>query len=129
MPDPTALVDPLSVTSLYLKLLARGHELYTGTGFVVRHDDRLYLVTNHHILGGRDVRTGKALSATAALPDEVRIAHHEMTLGTWRFVPETLNGPDGLPRWIQHPLGRVVDIAALELLNPACMDSDPSVFL
>jgi hypothetical protein len=81
MSAPTLLLDPLSVTSLYLKLLARGHELYTGTGFVVRYGDRMYLVTNHHILGGRDVRTGKALSSTAALPDEVRIAHHEMTLG------------------------------------------------
>jgi hypothetical protein len=112
------LIDPLSTTSLYLKLNVNGLLLSTATGFVVEHRQRYFLVTNWHVLSGRHPDTDAPLSKTAALPDEVRIAHHlKNQLGTWRFHGERLNNPDGSPRWISHPLGRAVDVAVLELQN------------
>lgn len=112
-------IDPLSVTSLYLKLWARKQQLSTATGFIVRHRYRHFLVSNWHVFAGRHPDTGELLSkTTGAVPDEVRIAHHEVDkLGHWRFVGESLINEDGSPRWVTHPLGSKVDVAALKLRN------------
>lgn len=113
-----ARIDALSTTSLYLKLYVNGQQLSTATGIVVRNQERAYLVTNWHVLSGRNTETGQPLSNTAALPDEVRIAHHlKDQLGTWRFHGEPLNKADGSPRWMAHHAGPNIDVAALELTN------------
>src|SRR4051812_43799972 len=71
----TAQIDPLSVTSLYLKLYAKGNQLSTATGFVVEHHGRRFLVSNWHVFSGRNADTDQPLdSKTAAVPDQVRIA-------------------------------------------------------
>ncbi len=111
-------VDPLSVTSLYLKLRVNGHDLSTATGFIVEHNSKYFLITNWHVFSGRNPETGLPLSTTAGIPDEVRIAHHlKDRLGTWKFQGESLVGPDGSARWLSHPRGDRVDVAALELTN------------
>lgn len=112
------LIDPLSVTSLYLKLCVNGQQLSTATGFVVEHKGKFFLITNWHVLSGRHPGTDAPLSPTAALPDEVRVAHHlKNKLGAWRFHGENLNNDGASPRWLLHPRGREVDVAALELKN------------
>jgi hypothetical protein len=110
-------IDPLSVTSLYLKLRVRGHDIGTATGFLVSHRERYFLISNWHVFAGRDAETGELLSKeTGAMPDEVRIAHHQARkLGAWRFTGESLMNDDGSPRWVAHPGGSEIDVAALEL--------------
>ena len=111
-------IDPLSVSSLYLKLYVNGNFLSNATGFVAIHKGRNFLVTNWHVLSGRDPEDAqkKPLSATGGVPDQVRIAHHvKSALGTWVFVPEPLFHPDRSPRWTEHPAGPEVDVVALEL--------------
>ena len=118
MATQTVQIDPLSVTSLYLKLQVRGNLLSTATGFIVEHNAKHFLITNWHVLSGKNPDTGLPLSPTAGIPDEVRIAHHVLgRLGQWRFVREHLLDSSGTPVWLQHPPGSKVDIAALELKN------------
>jgi hypothetical protein len=117
---PVVAIDPLSVTSLYLKLYSHAgavRHLGNATGFVVDYGGKHYLLTNWHVLAGRHAETGKPLHPTAALPDQVRIAHMIGQTGKikWMFVRESLLNPDGTPRWVEHPLGSQVDVAALEL--------------
>lgn len=110
------LIDALSLTSLYLKIQVNGQQLSTATGFVVSRGAKYFLITNRHVLSGRHPETGKLLSPTAAIPDEVRIAHHRKSaLGSWQFHGEQLLKPDGSPRWLSHPKGADVDVVALEL--------------
>ena len=109
------VIDPLSVTSLFLELLARGNRLSTATGFVVQHSGTRFLVTNLHVLAGRQPETNSVLSPTGALPDHVRIAHHTDTLGTWVFQSEPILDDEERPLWVEHPSGSQVDIAALQL--------------
>ena len=79
-------VDALSLTSVYLKLGVNGHHLATATGIIVENESKFYLVTNRHVLSGRNPETGEPMSPTAGIPDEVRIAHHiKSKLGEWRF--------------------------------------------
>lgn len=118
MAKQTVRIDPLSVTSLYLKLQVKGNPLSTATGFVVEHNAKRFLITNWHVLSGRNSETGQPLSPTAGIPDEVRIAHHLAgRLGQWKFVGENLLAPDGSRQWLEHPVGSKVDVAAIELKN------------
>lgn len=100
-------VDPLSLTSLLIQPHANGVALGTATGFVVNAREGSWLVTNHHVLTGRDTETGRPLSATAAIPDEIRIWHHSALStagqGAWTARIEALAGADGSPRWLEHP--------------------------
>jgi hypothetical protein len=120
-------IDPLSVTSLYLKVNVNGILLANATGFAVEEGGNVYLVTNWHVLSGRHPETGDPISKkTAGIPDEIRVAHHlRGSLGTWRFHGETLNNSDGSPRWIGHPAGSDIDVAAVRLRN---LPSDVRIF-
>lgn len=112
----TIRIDALSVTSLYLKLWVRGNKLSTATGFIVARSSRYFLISNWHVFAGRDPDTGGLLSPTGAEPDQVRIAHHRVkNLGAWGFFGERLKKADGSPRYVTHPQGPQVDVAALEL--------------
>src|SRR5690349_17116039 len=106
MPARNVQIDPLSVTSLYLKLRVNGNLLSTATGFIVSRGGRKFLITNLHVFSGRNPETSQPLSPTAGVPDEVRIAHHlRGNLGAWRFHGEELLNSDGSPRWRCHPGG------------------------
>ena len=110
-------IDPLTGTSLYLELLVNGNLLGKATGIAVQIDDVPYLITNWHVLSGRHPDTNAVSSPTGATPDEIRIAHHANTLGNWKLVSESLLDADRGRRWLEHPAGRQVDLAALPLLN------------
>lgn len=126
MSAPIVQIDPLSLTSLYLKLNVNGNLLSTATGIIVEHEQRYYLVSNYHVFAGRHAESGRPLSPTAGIPDEARIAHHiKPHLGTWRFVGEPLINAEGSPRWIAHPAGPEIDVAGLELRN---IPSDAQIY-
>lgn len=98
--------------------MVNGNLLSTATGIVVEHNGKYFLVTNWHVLSGRNAETHQPMSPTAGIPDEVRIGHHKKNkLGEWLLCPERLLNPDGSPRWISHQDGREIDVAALELQN------------
>lgn len=111
------LIDPLSVRSLKLELLANGLSLGTATGFIITESEVPYLITNWHVLVGRNPDTNKLMSHTGALPDTVRITHHGLTLGTFVFREEKLFDTEGKRLWKEHPLGQKIDVVALPL-NP-----------
>lgn len=118
---PAKIVDPLSTQTLLLELQANGSAMGCASGFVVEHDQTNLLVTNWHVLSGRDANTGQPMHSSGAIPDEVSIVHHGTTLGTWLNRKEALNGPDGKARWHEHPQGQSIDVAALPLsaIDPA----------
>ncbi len=107
-----------SVQSLLIELAFGSQALSTGTAFVCESRKGPVLVTNWHNLSGRNPQTGKPLSATAALPDTVRIVHNRAgQLGNWLTKHESLIA-NGKPRWIEHPvLGDKVDFVALPLTD------------
>jgi hypothetical protein len=111
----TINVDPLSARSLLLQLEVNGNSLGTATGFIVEQNQQPYLITNWHVLSGRNAETNESLSLTGALPDSVRIFHHDSSrLGTWIAKVEKLYKND-TPLWIDHEQGRNIDVVALPL--------------
>ncbi|MEV5961858.1 trypsin-like peptidase domain-containing protein [Kribbella sp. NPDC051952] len=107
-----------SAMSLYLSMSVNGAPLANGTGVVVGHSGKFWLVTAGHNITGRDAVTGELISQrTGAWPDAVAIRHTWMgQLGQWtdRVVPLF---KDGQPIWLQHPSGPVVDVVAVPLLE------------
>lgn len=112
------LIDPLSCVSLHLECFFKGNRIGTGTGFVVVHNGTNYLITNWHVVTGRDPNTGAPMSTEGvADPDAVGIWYHDAKrLGSWRQIAEPLiDVAKGDKLWREHPLGRQIDVIALAL--------------
>lgn len=112
------LIDPLSCVSLHLECFSQGARIGRGTGFVVVYDGTNYLITNWHMVTGRDPNTGRPMTTTGVVdPDTIGIWHHDAkTLGSWHRIYEALiDSTNGNKLWKEHPLGRQVDVIALAL--------------
>lgn len=109
------MISDLSAQSVFLKQTADGHDLGTATGFIVEHNSRPYLITNWHVLTGKNPDTNDLINYDYC-PDEIVILHHVRNrLGTWIQQIEPLEDLAGNPRWIEHPRGSQVDVVALPL--------------
>ena len=95
---------------------------FVGTGFVVAHNGTNYLITNWHMVTGRDPNTNQPISNTgAADPTSIGIWFHAATgLGNWLLkTQEVIDPATGNRKWLEHPTGRQVDVVALALANHA----------
>ncbi|MFI9274023.1 trypsin-like peptidase domain-containing protein [Kitasatospora sp. NPDC052896] len=116
-------ISPLSAASLMLTPTANGHALGTATGFVYAHAGKQFLITNWHVVSGRNRVSGQPIHRSAATPDAVAVRYlMDAGRGTasnvmrWTDISEPLLGETGDPLWIEHPVfGRRVDVVALPL--------------
>lgn len=108
-------IDPLSVRPLYLLQISSNQVLGTATGFVVEKDKKYYLITNWHVVSGRNPQSDAILHPEGKTPDTILIWHHGKQLGTWVRKQETLFDKKGSRRWIEHKNGRAIDVVALPL--------------
>src|SRR6266566_461585 len=111
--DHPGIVDPLSTTSLYLTSKTNETTLATATGFIVAHKGKYYLVTNRHVVSGRDSERDQVIHPSGSVPNQLMIWHHGKRLGTRVARIESLYLTNGAPRWIEHSLGSKVDVVAL----------------
>lgn len=111
------LVDRLSATSLRVELKFNSKVLSSASAFIVRWQQEDYLVTNWHVVTGRDAETNKCLDKKyAAVPDIMAVRFHAKgSLGSWISIDVPLLNSDGQELWLEHPLGRKVDVAAIKL--------------
>jgi hypothetical protein len=112
-------IDPLSVIPVSLQCTI-GPIPFVGTGFIVVHQNSNYLITNWHMVTGRDPNTNQPLSSTgAADPTSLEIWFHSNTgLGNWILKTELLiDSNTGDKQWLEHPTGSAVDVIALKLTN------------
>jgi hypothetical protein len=121
-------IHPLSVVPLHLEVLRTGTTMGFGTGYIVVRAGVRYLVTNGHVVTGRDPSTGQPILASGtADPDSISIWHHAAgQLGAWTQKIEPLLDPkDGAPKWREHPEGRKIDVVALPLTQESGIDIYP----
>lgn len=110
-----ALAEP-SVKSLRVTTRANGMDLGPATGFLVLDQGEFWLITNWHVLSGRNADTDEIMSATGATPETILIRFHSPVLGEFTEVEVALRDEDGSPLWLEHPsVGRRIDVAALRL--------------
>jgi hypothetical protein len=106
-----------SIMSLQIVARANGNDIGSATGFVATSAGRSYLVTNWHVVTGRDPEDGKPRRDDCAVPTELLIKHnHVKDLGWWVDRVEPLYDANDDPLWQEHPAhGRKVDVVALPL--------------
>jgi len=119
-----------SAQSLFIEMRFNGQALSTGTAFVCPSPAGPVLLTNRHNVTGRDQNTGKPLSATMGIPNEIVVMHNRKGIpGNWVPRIERLYN-DEIPRWVEHPtLGPIADFVALpltQLLDVELLSYDPS---
>jgi len=118
MPTP---IDVGSLITSPLRLLYRDQELGSATGYFAERAGQLFLVTNWHVVTGRDFQTGHVLHPEQAIPDRVRFLvgcqDHD---GEWMdanillYEDANENQVPEHPRWLEHAVHRRnVDVIAL----------------
>lgn len=118
-----------SLATIPLQLRANGNELRrTATGFVWRRHDKNYLVTNWHVVTGRNAQTGEIDPSVPARPDTLRAYFNTRTMDYWKHERDVrLRDDDHRPLWFVHPIHqRKRDVVAIPLDIP---DDDPDIKL
>lgn len=108
-----------SLKSIYISILFNDIELATATGFLVNKDSNIYLVTNRHVVTGRDNQTNKCLDQThAGIPNmlEIWFPYKTREYYKWSKISYNLYDESNNPLWIEHPIYKnKVDVVALKL--------------
>jgi hypothetical protein len=109
-----------------LEILAQDTLAHLGnaTGFFCEYRGRTFLVTNWHVVSGRNYQTNHPLHRSQALPGALKVHTHlttgaqasESTLSSSTVFQISLANGDGSPCWLQHPLfGTDVDVIAIDV--------------
>jgi hypothetical protein len=112
-------ISKYSLASVFLTLALGEIDLSSATGFIVENDGQKYLVTNWHVLSGRNPETGQPLDKNGCIPDTLHVNYlktfKDSTL-EWESTVEDILDPDSKPLWLEHPsYGRSVDVVVLKL--------------
>lgn len=132
-----AQIDKISFTSYFLHLLVVDKNapenllrVSNATGFVYKKNDKMYLITNLHVVSGRDINTGKVLDSMARIPEVIRTVSSLYNVKTG-FIQKcveltiSLYDKDGNPNWFIHPKYKHgVDIAVM----PINFENPPNLF-
>lgn len=124
-----------SIQSLQVATLALGNVLAHATATVAKlPNGHPYLLTNRHVVTGRNNTTGECLDRNAAVPDTLRVWFwgHGLTHRIELDISLYNNGgPDdgGVRTWIEHPSYATADVVAIPFNVPAEVELTPYVII
>lgn len=110
-------VDPLSCTSLFIEPCFNEIGLSVATGFLLKYCEDTYLITNWHVVSGKDADSLECLDKKhLAIPNNLMVSFHKKSsLGEWVKKRIDLLDDNEEPLWLEHPLGSEVDVVAIKL--------------
>ena len=107
-----------SVKSLYINICFNETVLANATGFLVHKNNKTYLITNRHVVTGKNNETGECLdSNTLAIPNNLKVAisyesAEKNPMWNIRTIPLFDENQNNL--WLEHPKYKEkVDVVAL----------------
>ena len=108
-----------SIRSLYITTCYNETKLATATGFVVNKNDEYYLITNRHVVTGRNNETGECLdSVYGAIPNVLKVwLPYKVEDGfEWNSRKIDLYDSNEKNTWLEHPIYKdKVDVVALKI--------------
>jgi Trypsin-like peptidase domain len=111
-------IDPFSLTTVPIELYFNKTPLGHATSFVWKHhNNRHFLITNWHVVSGRDASTRQYLKSHAGRPNKL---HALFNFGGHVFgkqpVEIAIRDEEDAPQWLIHPSqGAGVDVVAIPL--------------
>jgi transcriptional regulator with XRE-family HTH domain len=110
-----AEIDAFSLTTVPIQQFANGQPMKSATGFVWKEGEQHYLVTNWHVVTGKNAATGKL--ETHARSDMLR-ALFNVRVGDFgkQQYDITIRDENHDPLWLIYPgQGRAVDVVVIPL--------------
>jgi hypothetical protein len=108
------MIDELSFIPLYLEVLRQGRVLGTATGFVVPWKGKSCLVTNWHVVTGRNPEKPDDIERPE--PTHLRVHYYTgKNQAVWIERDEPLRDENGAALWLEHPDGPPIDVVALPI--------------
>ena len=108
-----------SIKSIYISIMLNETELATATGFIVNKNNNLYLITNRHVVTGKDNQTDECLDKIhAGIPNKIKFwfPYEENGYFKWSVICLDLYDVNEKPVWLEHPVYKnKVDVVALNL--------------
>jgi hypothetical protein len=111
------MIDYLSMVSLSIETFVDSHLLTRATGFIIKHDEFYFLITNWHIVTGLNTQTLKPISDTAGIPNKIAITFHKKGKPGYASKCTYNLFFNGKPIWIEHKRKNEVDVVAIPLKN------------
>lgn len=112
-------LDHLSLITVPVSLFFNETHLSDATAFVWRKNNRIYLVTNWHVVSGRNSVTGTNIRCDGGRPNRMVAKFLSATSLTWKNeVSIDLSDDDGHPKWLVYtprPPGNELERSAEEL--------------
>lgn len=143
LPDYATRFDSLSLSACFIDLKGVGETPRQATGFFWRHSGKVFLITNWHVVTGRNMMDGRVIGqgwaperltlqyftkAVLAYPTATALGDGARLINAPKIdVP--LYGEFHAPFWVQHPMAYEwnVDIVAIELNNQMLPDKSSVV--
>jgi hypothetical protein len=112
-------IDEFSLTTIPIFLRFNQTPISTATAFTWQRDNKHYLITNWHVVSGRNPNTGEHLSPMAAEPNIlcglINTRGAENVCGKHAFSIRLRHDPDEVA-WLIHPRDkRKIDVVAIPL--------------
>jgi hypothetical protein len=108
-------IDRFSLCTVPLELLANKTPMSVATGFVWMHGQQHYLITNWHVITGKNTQTGEL--DLPARPDAFRALFNVRVGDFGKSEPIVIDvrDPNGRPLWLVHPNGGRIDVIVLPI--------------
>jgi len=117
--DNKIYINENSVKSIYIDICFNDIVIATATGFIVNKGNELYLITNRHVVTGRNNETGECLdTVNSAIPNNIKIMFPYIKDGKWRWDKIMINLFDSTDKeiWLEHPIFKnKIDVVAIKL--------------
>lgn len=119
MNEDKITINVNSIKSIYLEVCFDNQNLATATGFLVKNNNDIYLITNRHVVTGRNNETNECLDKKySAIPNKLNIwfPYLENNYYVWKNISWDLYDKEENPIWLEHPLYKEnVDVVAINL--------------
>lgn len=109
-----------SIKSLYITIYYNERKIGSATGFIINNNNDYYLITNRHVVTGRNNETGECLDTHCSIPNKLKVWLPFKTDNgiSWNNRDINLYNDKEEKNWLEHPIYREkVDVVALKLNN------------
>lgn len=112
-------IDPWSIAALQIELMfddtVGGH----ATCSIWRNAENYYLVTNQHNFTGKNIETGKHITASNFEPNCIKVYFYKPLVGTWIWAKFPIRDNEDRPLWtdLNNEIPGI-DLAAIQISPP-----------
>ncbi|OBZ10740.1 hypothetical protein A8L34_19420 [Bacillus sp. FJAT-27264] len=114
-------IDEFSYSSYYAEVMFNEMKLSNATCFFYQYNERNYLVTNWHVVSGRNSITGETLNQHGAIPNilKVNLFFQQDVYMDLKSLNIKLYTESDEPTWFEWKEGhRYIDVAIIPVITP-----------